>query len=63
MSSKQVHAQGSTGDSAAETPAESTTQFVYGSAADTDALLDEIDGLLEGDAEEFVNNFVQKGGQ
>ncbi|MBC3185566.1 ubiquitin-like protein Pup [Corynebacterium sp. zg-331] len=29
----------------------------------TDDLLDEIDGLLEDNAEEFVNSYVQKGGQ
>ncbi|WOP18027.1 ubiquitin-like protein Pup [Raineyella sp. LH-20] len=28
-----------------------------------DALLDEIDAVLETDAEEFVRGFVQKGGQ
>lgn len=31
--------------------------------AGTDDLLDEIDGLLEGNAEEFVRSYVQKGGQ
>ena len=34
-----------------------------GAAVDYDALLDEIDGLLESDAVEYVKNFVQKGGQ
>lgn len=29
----------------------------------TDDLLDEIDGLLESNAEEFVRSYVQKGGQ
>ncbi|AGP30752.1 ubiquitin-like protein Pup [Corynebacterium terpenotabidum] len=29
----------------------------------TDDLLDEIDGLLESNAEEFVKSYVQKGGQ
>ncbi len=29
----------------------------------TDDLLDEIDGLLEPEAEEFVNAFIQKGGE
>ncbi|MCF2571385.1 ubiquitin-like protein Pup [Brevibacterium sp. UCMA 11754] len=28
-----------------------------------DSILDEIDGVLESNAEEFVRNFVQKGGQ
>ena len=35
-------------------------------AADTsvaDSLLDEIDGILETNAEEFVKSYVQKGGQ
>ena len=30
---------------------------------DLDDLLDEIDGVLETNAEEFVKNYVQKGGQ
>lgn len=29
----------------------------------TDDLLDEIDGLLESNAEEFVKSYVQKGGE
>jgi prokaryotic ubiquitin-like protein Pup len=31
--------------------------------ADLDSLLDEIDEVLEGNAEEFVRNYVQKGGE
>lgn len=31
--------------------------------ADVDALLDEIDDVLETNAEDFVKSFVQKGGQ
>ena len=30
---------------------------------DLDSLLDEIDGVLEENAEEFVKNYVQKGGE
>jgi ubiquitin-like protein Pup len=30
---------------------------------DIDSLLDEIDGVLESNSEEFVRGFVQKGGQ
>jgi ubiquitin-like protein Pup len=30
---------------------------------DVDAILDDIDGLLEPNAEDFVRAFVQKGGQ
>lgn len=33
------------------------------SLEDTDSLLDEIDDLLENNAEEFVRSYVQKGGQ
>ncbi|MFZ0531293.1 MAG: ubiquitin-like protein Pup [Propionicimonas sp.] len=32
-------------------------------ALDYDAVLDEIDAVLEVDAEEYVRSFVQKGGQ
>lgn len=32
-------------------------------AAETDDLLDEIDGVLEENAEDFVRAYVQKGGQ
>ena len=31
--------------------------------ADIDNLLDEIDSILETNAEEFVNSYVQKGGE
>ena len=31
--------------------------------SDVDAILDEIDGVLESNAEDFVKSFVQKGGQ
>ena len=31
--------------------------------AELDDLLDEVDGVLEAHAEEFVRNYVQKGGQ
>lgn len=31
--------------------------------ADIDSVLDEIDSVLESNAEEFVRGFVQKGGQ
>jgi ubiquitin-like protein Pup len=30
---------------------------------DVDAILDEIDGVLEENAEEFVRSYVQKGGE
>ena len=34
-----------------------------GLSDDIDSVLDEIDGVLESNAEEFVRGFVQKGGQ
>jgi len=30
---------------------------------DFDSMLDEIDGVLEANAEEFVNSFIQRGGE
>ena len=45
------------------TPAERTTVDKEALDADVDALLDEIDDVLEENAEEFVRGFVQKGGQ
>ncbi|WP_371931383.1 ubiquitin-like protein Pup [Glutamicibacter sp. MNS18] len=36
---------------------------VQGTDAGVDDLLDEIDSVLESNAEEFVRGFVQKGGQ
>lgn len=44
-------------DAAAETTAPEVD------TSDVDDLLDEIDGVLEENAEEFVKNYVQKGGQ
>ncbi len=32
-------------------------------SAETDDILDEIDGVLESNAEDFVRSYVQKGGQ
>ncbi len=34
-----------------------------GHTVDYDAILDQIDSVLEADAEEYVRSFVQKGGQ
>lgn len=39
------------------------TASVHINTAGVDDLLDEIDELLEEDAEEFVRSYVQKGGQ
>ena len=43
-------------EAAAETDAAETTEKI-------DDLLDEIDSVLEENAEEFVKNYVQKGGE
>lgn len=47
-------------DEAAESATSAQTQSV---SAATDDLLDEIDGVLEENAEEFVKSYVQKGGE
>jgi len=50
------------GDEPDEGPPPPTTQSQV-SGDDVDAILDEIDDVLETNAEEFVKGFVQKGGQ
>jgi ubiquitin-like protein Pup len=40
-----------------------TTEAAEKIKSDIDDLLDEIDEVLEANAEEFVKNYVQKGGQ
>ncbi|GAA4851470.1 hypothetical protein GCM10023221_33790 [Luteimicrobium xylanilyticum] len=47
-------------DDATPTPPAAAPQ---GQDADVDALLDDIDDVLESNAEQFVRGFVQKGGQ
>ena len=50
---------------AAKPPATSSVDATKGDQlkADLDDLLDEIDEVLEENAEEFVRNYVQKGGE
>ncbi|MDM7831022.1 ubiquitin-like protein Pup [Cellulomonas edaphi] len=48
------------GDDATPTPVAPAAQA---RDAEVDALLDEIDDVLESNAEQFVRGFVQKGGQ
>ncbi len=67
MSGGQEHTQPSRGrddhsevDSA---PASGTSEHKEQIDTDVDAILDEIDEVLEENAEEFVSSFVQKGGQ
>ncbi|MCZ9305947.1 ubiquitin-like protein Pup [Corynebacterium sp. c8Ua_181] len=50
------------GDDSAGEEEFTTTQLSINTTS-TDELLDEIDGLLENNAEEFVRSYVQKGGQ
>jgi prokaryotic ubiquitin-like protein Pup len=49
-------------DDAPEAPSPSTPS-AQTRDAEVDALLDEIDDVLESNAEQFVRGFVQKGGQ
>ncbi|MGB7448127.1 MAG: ubiquitin-like protein Pup [Ornithinimicrobium sp.] len=52
---------------AADTGANASTGAAQASTSErdeeTDALLEEIDGVLESNAQDFVHSFVQKGGQ
>ena len=62
MSQQSLNAPGPGGDDAADTEAVTGGQ-VFASAQGADDLLDEIDSVLEANAETFVRSFVQKGGQ
>lgn len=44
-------------------PAPAGAKVSEGLTEDIDSVLEEIDGVLESNAEEFVRGFVQKGGQ
>ena len=46
-----------------EAPADLKVDTKEGLKADLDDVLDEIDGVLEENAEEFVKGYVQKGGE
>ena len=50
-------------DEAVEEAAPADTERADKIKAELDDLLDEIDEVLEDNAEEFVRNYVQKGGQ
>lgn len=52
---REIAEQDAESQNAAHVPAERTDE--------TDALLDEIDSVLEENAEQFVKDYVQKGGQ
>ena len=51
------------GDRDAEAAAPAATEAGEKLKAELDDLLDEIDGVLETNAEDFVKSYVQKGGQ
>ncbi|MDY6049878.1 MAG: ubiquitin-like protein Pup [Corynebacterium sp.] len=59
----QVSATGGTPKGEDTDAAEAAPGTVQIDVAGTDSLLDEIDELLETNAEEFVSAYVQKGGQ
>ncbi|MEO6628598.1 MAG: ubiquitin-like protein Pup [Aquihabitans sp.] len=58
---KRKQAPARTTEEVAEAPA--TTEVGEKLKADIDDLLDEIDEVLESNAEDFVRSYVQKGGQ
>lgn len=60
---KTTHTYGTTHGNDLTTDEEHTTGQSQINSQGTDDLLDEIDGLLESNAEEFVRSYVQKGGQ
>lgn len=62
MGTNQIHSHGKGSDDASELGAAASGQ-VQVNTTGVDDLLDEIDGLLENNAEEFVRSYVQKGGQ
>lgn len=62
MTNPQSQISGGNGDDGEDFNAEAAGQAQINTAGVAD-LLDEIDGLLEENAEEFVRSYVQKGGQ
>lgn len=64
MAQEQTNRQGGGGDDEAAGGADAAGQERREKlAAETDDILDEIDGVLETNAEDFVRSYVQKGGQ
>lgn len=66
MSQENVERQRPSGDAEPDdtgAPAAGAGQAHQQMSDDLDSILDEIDGVLESNAEEFVKQFVQKGGQ
>ncbi len=63
MTQSQIHGSGGGEDSNEEPLAAQGAGQIQASIASSDDLLDEIDLVLESNAESFVKSFVQKGGQ
>ena len=63
MSGNQSQVNAGNGGNNGDAPEDLAAGQVSINSAGTDDLLDEIDGLLENNAEEFVRSYVQKGGQ
>ena len=63
MSTHQSQVTGGNGGDDSTGEEEVTSPQLSINTTGTDELLDEIDGLLENNAEEFVRSYVQKGGQ
>lgn len=60
---EQVKPQRRDGDGPDDAPEPATAAAATVQSSEIDDILDEIDGVLESNAEEFVRGFVQKGGQ
>jgi len=60
---KKVRKDGGEGDDAADADAGQVTKKGEEIKEDIDELLDEIDSVLEENAEEFIRSYVQKGGE
>ncbi|MYM18932.1 ubiquitin-like protein Pup [Brevibacterium sp. 5221] len=63
MSQEQFRAQPRGGSGHGEEPAELGQVQAQANTQGVDDVLDDIDSVLETNAEDFVRNFVQKGGQ
>lgn len=63
MSNQQFQAGGGKGDDDTLGDAGQTQAAPQADTSDIDSMLDEIDGVLESNASEFVSGFVQKGGE
>lgn len=63
MAQEQINPLSGGADDTGEDTTAAAAGQVHVNTAGTDDLLDEIDSLLDNNAEEFVRSYVQKGGQ